>query len=61
MRDLETSRGGHGPLGAVAPNNNNNNNNNNRYCGISKYKLTELSPTTNQTLKSVIMKREHVC
>ena len=28
---------------------------------INKYKLTELSPTTNQTLYSVIMKREHVC
>ena len=24
-------------------------------------KLTEQFPTTNQTLKSVIMKREHVC
>ena len=34
-------------------NNNNNNNNNN--------KLTERFPTTNQTLQSVIMKREHVC
>jgi len=29
---------------------NNNNNNNKPYCGINKYKLTELSPTTNQTL-----------
>jgi len=28
----------------------NNNNNNNNNCGTNKYKLTELSPTTNQTL-----------
>ena len=32
-----------------------------RQGGTNKYKLTELSPTTNQTLESVIMKREHVC
>jgi len=30
-------------------------------CGINKYKLTELSPKTNQTLQSVIIEREHVC
>jgi len=38
----------------IGYNNNNNNNNNEEakllYCGISKCKLTELSPITNQTL-----------
>ena len=42
---------------STAVNNNNNNNNNKQikearlpYCGTNKYKLTELSSTTNQTL-----------
>jgi hypothetical protein len=33
----------------------------NLYCGISKCKLTELSPITSLTLQSDTMKREHVC
>jgi len=44
-RDKTLSSENSGQIGTYGKRNNNNNN-----CGINRYKLTELSPTTNQTL-----------